>query len=81
MGDLQSTVKSVKSIGALGRDVLKDIILGLENSTNLRPVAGKVTIEINLRVEDEHFFKDDIIRDSKLVLEVTLAKDDSILIL
>ena len=70
---------SVDNVGRIGRDVFRDIVNGIKAQTGLRAVSGKIEIEINLSIVDKNIFKDDEIRNSKLVicinLEETIEKD------
>lgn len=61
----------ISDAGALGRDILVDIAKGVED---LVAVSGRIYVEINLKIEDENLFKDDEVRNSKLIVEVDLGR-------
>jgi hypothetical protein len=63
---------TVSDSGRVGRDIFKDIVNGIKAQTELKAVSGSIEIEINLSIEDKNIFKDDEIRNSKLVIKVNL---------
>ena len=64
----------VSEIGALGKKIFNDIG---KNILDLKAVKGKISIEINLEVEDENVFKDDQTRKAILKIEIDLKENKS----
>jgi len=67
---------SVVNAGRIGRDIFKDIVNGIKSQTGLKAVSGKIEIEINLSIVDKNIFKDDEIRNSKLVISINLEENN-----
>lgn len=59
----------VSDAGKFGKDIYTEIIKGV---TYLKPVSGTIRVEVELRVEDNNIFKDDEVRNAKLIVEVLL---------
>lgn len=59
----------ISETGKIGKQIFNDIVSGI---ADLKAVKGRVYVEVNLEVQDEHIFKDDEIRKSKLVVEIEL---------
>ena len=62
---------SIANAGALGRNILNDIISSV---TGLKPVSGRIHIEVDIGIEDNRWFGDDEERRSKLVIEVEMKE-------
>ncbi len=63
----------ISDAGGMGRDILNDIVNGV---TGLTPIGGRIYVEINLEIEDEHLLKDDQSRSAKLIVEVEMGKKE-----
>ena len=60
----------INEAGQISKKVFEDIAKGV---TSLKPVSGRIYVEVNLSIEDESIFRDDEIRQSKLIVEVNLG--------
>lgn len=61
----------IEEAGVKGRQIFNDILSGI---TDLEAIRGMIRVEVDLSIEDENLFKDDEIRNSKLIVEVELAR-------
>jgi hypothetical protein len=61
----------VKEAGAVGRDIYNNIVTGL---TQLTPISGRIQIEVKMKLKDDNVFKDDELREAKLLIEVDLGE-------
>lgn len=64
-----SKPQSVDNVGRIGRDIYQEIVKGI---TVLRPVSGRIYVEVLLDIEDNKLFGDDEARRSKLIIEIAL---------
>ena len=62
---------NIEDSGKLGREIYNNLVNGI---TVLRPVSGKLYIEVELELQDDNLFKDDELRKSKLIIEVNLEE-------
>ena len=62
---------SISDAGALGRNILNDIV---GNITGLKPVSGRIHIEVDISIEDKRWFGDDKEHRSKLIIEVEMKE-------
>jgi len=65
-------VYSIANAGALGRNILNDIVRSI---IGLTPVSGRIRIEVEIGIEDKRWFGDDAERRSKLIIEVGLTEE------
>lgn len=70
--DVPIETVTVNDTGRMGRDIFRDIVNGVKAQTDLKAISGSIEIEVNLSIEDKNVFKDDKIRNSKLVIKVNL---------
>ena len=66
----EKSTLNISETGKMGQKIFNDVVNGI---ADLKPIKGKITIEVFLEVQDENLFKDDETRRSKLIIEVDLG--------
>lgn len=69
VADKKKNKYKVEDVGKMGRELYNQLVVGIET---LKPTSGRIFIEVQLEIQDDHIFKDDETRSSKLIIEVFL---------